>query len=303
MINWKLKDFDNPPFILQNSERLIIQKNAEVSKNGDLIKAGHYRPAEVVKLLKAYSIGKISIDEDTELAKCFYCESNSEVVASLQVEHYRPKGAIHDKDRKVVLGSFGYYWLGLEWTNLILSCSKCNNRGAKGNIFTTKNRNVLIGTNLNRKKTVFDRRNCRADKTPLKDEKPDLLHPEIDNSYKYLKFNASGEILPKLNRGKRTIEICKLDRRPLNIARANVVRQFQDSFLEVVEYERNGLIKLASVEEFFLPKCKKLRQNFKKELPYTLLSRYMLEEFEDFFVSIIPNPYKSYLRNAFIKSA
>nr|WP_294861596.1 hypothetical protein [uncultured Fluviicola sp.] len=303
MINWKLKDFSSPPPILRNSERLIIQKNAEVSKNGDLIKPGHYRPSEVVTLLKAYSIGKASIDEDMELAKCFYCESNSEVVASLQVEHYRPKGAIHDSNRKVLNGSFGYYWLGLEWSNLILSCSKCNGRGAKGNIFTTMNSNIFQGTSLNRRKTRFDGRNCRADQDPLKDEKPDLLHPEIDNSYKYLKFNASGEILPKLNRGKRTIEICKLDRRSLNIARANIVRQFQDSFLEVVEYERNGLIKLASVEGFFLPKCKKLRQNFKRELPYTLLSRYMLEEFEEFFVSIVPNPYKSYLRSAFIKSA
>lgn len=281
---------------------MVIQKDAEVLKDGDLIKASHYRPKEVVRLLKAYSIGKTSIDEDRELAKCFYCESTSEVVASLQVEHYRPKGALHDENRKIISGSFGYYWLALEWSNLILSCSKCNGRGAKGNIFTAAQKNIFTGTILNKSKTKFNRKKCLPNLPPLKDEKPDLLHPEVDNSYKYLKFNSLGEIEHKLKRGKRTIDICKLDRKTLNIARANIIRQFQDSFLEVVEYERNGLLMTSNLEDFFIPKCKKLRSNFRKDLPYTLLSRYMIEEFEDFFVSILPAPFQVYLRSAFAKS-
>lgn len=302
MINWRIKNFNKPPEILHDSVRLSVQINAEINRDGDYVSSNHYRPDSVVCLLKAYSIGKTSIDEDNELAKCFYCESTSEVVATLQVEHYRPKGAIHDENRRIVPGSYGYYWLGMEWTNLILSCPKCNGRGAKGNIFTVRNKNVLKGSSLNHKKDRFHFRNSRADRFPLKSERPDLLHPEIDNSYLYLKFNSLGEIFPKSYRGKRTIVICKLDRRTLNIARINVIKQFQDSFLEVVEYEKNGLIQMDQIEDFFIVKCKKLRKNFDKEKPYTLLSRYMLEEFEDFFVSKIPENYKASLRSAFYKS-
>lgn len=303
MINWRIKDFANPPAILQDALRLAVQSDAETRFDGKLFKSSHYRPREVIFLLKAYSLGKLTFDPNTEFAKCFYCESTSEVVASLQVEHYRPKAATHDNNRRSIPGTFGYYWLGVEWTNLILSCPKCNGSGAKGNVFTTKNRNEFIGTSLNVAKTGFDRAKSRADLSPLKDEQPDLLHPEIDNSYKYLKFNSLGDISHKLSRGKRTIEICKLDRRPLTIARYQVIKQFQDSFLEIVEYERNGMINQSQLVSFFIPKCAQLRNNYKREKPYTLLSRYMIEEFEDFFVSIIPNPYKSYLRTAFSKTS
>ena len=302
MINWRIKDFDVVPSILEDSTRLRIQLNAESAKDGDCFKSNHYGPDSVLGLLKAYSIGKNNFDSDKELAKCYYCESTSEVVASLQIEHYRPKSAIHDNNRQLIPSTSGYYWLGLEWTNLILACSKCNNRGAKGNIFTTKNENEKTGTSLTFCKTKFDRSISRADKAPLLNEIPDLLHPEINNSYRYLKFNSLGEIDYKLYRGKRTIEICKLDRSELNIARSQLIKRFQDSFIEVIEFYLEGLIDLNQIEEFFLRKCIKLREYYTRENPYTLLSRYMLEEFESFFVSIIPTRYKTHLRNAFIKS-
>ncbi|MBD8542609.1 HNH endonuclease [Oxalobacteraceae sp. CFBP 8761] len=55
--------------------------------------------------------------------KCAYCESSYAAVHPMDVEHYRPKGAVFDdKDHP------GYWWLAAEWTNLLPSCIDCNRR-------------------------------------------------------------------------------------------------------------------------------------------------------------------------------
>jgi hypothetical protein len=44
--------------------------------------------------------------------KCAFCETNTHAGAHKDVEHYRYKSL--------------YYWLGYEWTNLLLACQICN---------------------------------------------------------------------------------------------------------------------------------------------------------------------------------
>ena len=51
--------------------------------------------------------------------KCAYCERQLEK-GSFEVEHYRPKGAVDGCDHP------GYWWLALEWTNLLPTCAACN---------------------------------------------------------------------------------------------------------------------------------------------------------------------------------
>ena len=51
--------------------------------------------------------------------KCAYCERQLEK-GSFEVEHYRPKGHVHGCDHP------GYWWLALEWTNLLPACAACN---------------------------------------------------------------------------------------------------------------------------------------------------------------------------------
>lgn len=55
--------------------------------------------------------------------KCAYCESSYAGTQPVDVEHYRPKGAvvINGKPRKP-----GYYWLAARWENLLPSCIDCN---------------------------------------------------------------------------------------------------------------------------------------------------------------------------------
>lgn len=53
--------------------------------------------------------------------KCAYCESYYAQSQPVDVEHYRPKGKVDG-----VEGHPGYWWLGMDWTNLLPSCIDCN---------------------------------------------------------------------------------------------------------------------------------------------------------------------------------
>jgi len=55
--------------------------------------------------------------------KCAYCEARYEIVGPVDIEHYRPKGAV-DGDA----AHRGYWWLGAAWENLLPSCIDCNRR-------------------------------------------------------------------------------------------------------------------------------------------------------------------------------
>ena len=52
--------------------------------------------------------------------KCAYCESQDSGSAQTDVEHYRPKGKVYGQEHP------GYWWLAMDWTNLVLSCMHCN---------------------------------------------------------------------------------------------------------------------------------------------------------------------------------
>jgi uncharacterized protein (TIGR02646 family) len=55
--------------------------------------------------------------------KCAYCESFYASTQPVDVEHYRPKGEVEG-----VAEHPGYWWLAMEWTNLLPSCIDCNRR-------------------------------------------------------------------------------------------------------------------------------------------------------------------------------
>lgn len=55
--------------------------------------------------------------------KCAYCESFYASTAPVDVEHYRPKGAVHED-----AAHQGYWWLGMDWDNLLPSCIDCNRK-------------------------------------------------------------------------------------------------------------------------------------------------------------------------------
>ncbi|WP_439630812.1 hypothetical protein [Shinella sp.] len=59
--------------------------------------------------------------------KCAYCESKIAGSQDTDIEHYRPKGRVTDAVRNGVT-HHGYWWLAMDWTNLVLACMHCNQR-------------------------------------------------------------------------------------------------------------------------------------------------------------------------------
>jgi hypothetical protein len=55
--------------------------------------------------------------------KCAYCESKITPGFAWEVEHFRPKKSVAERPDHP-----GYYWLAYEWTNLLPSCTLCNQR-------------------------------------------------------------------------------------------------------------------------------------------------------------------------------
>lgn len=208
-----IKDFDTPPAILVNAHRRNKVKQAVADQSANHITGSDYSPAAVKTLLEAiYN------------AKCSYCESTVKQVAALQVEHYRPKkGVAEDASHK------GYYWLSVEWTNLLLGCPACNGQGAKGNKFPVAGTRV-VAQNPFGADGVFSRNIMYPGVSPLSDERPLLLNPELDDPDQHLKYTAFGLLNSATVRGKATIGICDLNRDSLLVERQRIVNQLLDQF-------------------------------------------------------------------------
>ncbi len=195
------KDYEQVPSGLKEAER----KREAALMEGNLhdFSANYYAHDSVKEKLR-------EIYRD----KCAYCECKTSEGVPLQVEHYRPKkNPTEDK------GHPGYYWIGYEWSNLLLSCAKCNR--AKSNQFPIEGVRV--------KSPQADRAEWRADSESFKAENSLLLNPELDYPEEHLVFFPDGNIKEKdgSQRGRKTIEICELNREDLEIARKAVVDGFR----------------------------------------------------------------------------
>jgi hypothetical protein len=71
-----------------------------------------YKDDEVKRALEALFHGK-----------CAYCETFFANSAPVDVEHYRPKGRVAEDTSHP-----GYWWLAMDWHNLLPSCIDCNRR-------------------------------------------------------------------------------------------------------------------------------------------------------------------------------
>lgn len=277
------KDFDAPPAILLNDTRMGLMRTAVANGNARHFSTDHYGPDEVKTLL-----------ESIYHKKCSYCESTVTQVASLQVEHYRPKNAVSDDETHP-----GYFWLSLEWSNLVLACPACNGQGAKGNKFP------ILGSRV-RSQHPFDETgnyvpgNLRADQPPHSEELPLLLHPEIDDPDEHLKFTEMGQIEGITERGIKTIEICKLNRDPLLLERQKIVNNFLKQCGIIFAGKEAGILGEQGVY-FLLNHQLKLLKNHQDDpnAPYTSFATYLLDHPEECIITRIEPLFHADFRRAF----
>lgn len=78
---------------------------------------------------KSFSFGVYKRDDVKRLlhqmfhGKCAYCETFYSASQPMDVEHFRPKGAVAEDDDHP-----GYWWLAMKWDNLLPSCIDCNRK-------------------------------------------------------------------------------------------------------------------------------------------------------------------------------
>jgi len=243
--------------------------------------------------------GKTQSRVRDELNKDYYCKcAYCETYCKAEIEHYRPKKGVtglaktHD----------GYYWLAYEWSNLLPSCRYCNTEGGKGNHFTIKDESNRIS------KPEFDIANkldiakCLITKSPLKDEEPYLLHPEIDNSKKHLGFKINNkkegidiiEIDTKLNdksKGSETIRITNLNREYLRLSRLQeCIIIFKEKINLIFKLRNCNLLKtdndLAEALIITFEEIEECTKNEKRQ--HTLLNWFALASIDNFKNIVCP---------------
>jgi hypothetical protein len=201
-----VKDLIDIPSHLSQASTLAETQTAIATENGNLY-ASNYKHSTVKDKLSL-------IYKD----KCAYCESDITQGAPLQVEHYRPKAKVDKKDLAAGEAHKGYYWLGNEWSNLLLACQKCNQQGAKGNRFPIEGNRLFTPT---------------ADPThyfilhqTMLDEKPLLLNPELVDPIDHLELDQNGGLQGKSEQGRISIEIYNLNRDGLITRRLKIIQEF-----------------------------------------------------------------------------
>lgn len=213
--------------------------------------------------------------------KCAYCEQCCE---DLEIEHYRPKDG-------------GYYWLGNEWSNLLIACSKCNKK--KGAKFPTIHRQYvpLESDNLNYAILPTDKR--------LLYELPLILNPELFDSdgepTLHFGFDKDAVIYGKTLEGIFTINVCQLNRDWLVKERKKLLdtlfKQLEEACLM---WEVNNLTD-KGIKEVIIKTFNQICNAQEKDNPFSLWGKYLFENFEICFISRLALRYQSGIKIAFQK--
>lgn len=146
--------------------------------------------------------------------KCAYCGGRFSAGSDMDVEHYRPKAEVtlnrkrssivkivNHNDEEVT--HLGYYWLAYDPQNLLFACNRCN-RAEKKSQFP-----------------IRGPRACCPDDS-LDDELPLLLNPyrvKKPTDHFQVFDEKSGFLEGVSDEGKKTIDVCGLNRENLLIAR------------------------------------------------------------------------------------
>ena len=274
----KYKNNSVPEILLNPGCKRKIKK-AVVNENGNIFNGYYYKNKTVTDELKAFSLQKNEL-ENNDIPKCYYCESQIDFAATLQVEHYRPKANVDKKDTKGKEHK-GYYWLGCEWTNLLLACPACNGKNTKGNRFPIENIRAEPHNPIN-SKNELNREKCLATKIPLISEKPVLINPEIDKTEEHFTFNFNAEIIGITNRARRTIAILDLNREALKYERRKLFSKILSDIKVIFEGYGHDENRKDYMSFLIKKQCEKIIAKQEPYKKYSLWAKCFNENFEKY---------------------
>lgn len=219
--------------------------------------------------------------------KCAYCEASIEPVTYGDIEHFRPKSA-YQQGKTEPLVYPGYYWLAMDWNNLLLACDKCN-RTYKKNLFP-------IVSESRRNKT----HSCDLNEEPL------LLNP-CDEDFEpiiHIRFRESGEVYSPEGKGSKgyiTIETYGLYNKILTEKRRELAVEIADrktqisTNLKTIEFILRFPRSTGSKEVIEL-NIKDLELNYNRLIratssaaPYSEMATQLTNKFFEEYKSVIEN--------------
>ncbi|MNY25095.1 hypothetical protein D3C86_1588530 [compost metagenome] len=208
--------------------------------------------------------------------KCAYCESSYGAVYDGDVEHFRPKGKVAEKDPPTP----GYYWLANEWSNLYLACQHCNQRrkhvlaGATEAVGYGKLDQFPIAKETKRLKT-------HTDLLRKEDSSRLLLDPCKDDPTKHLAYeDKEGVVIPLTIKGQKSVEVYVLQRPLLVQERKKQLILLFDQ-IGRVKRELERLNKDSGVDQkrYFEKEFEALIAYTKPESIYAGMSRFFVKKF------------------------
>ena len=231
---------------------------------------------------------------DLYFDKCAFCETSIKPAATPNVEHFRPKASISG------VNDNGYYWLGYEWSNLLLACPACN--GAKGTKFPLHTGTHIINHPADALGNI-DYAQFPQYQGYLTKERPLLINPEYWKPEKLMYFDYFCKLRPIKNNilAITTIEEIKLNRIPLIIDRQSKV----DEIVIRIEQQicaRYGSDPLTDNQYRYQLNLifKDIISRLDKTAEYTLLGRCMIERFDEIILEDIEPEFHKEITDHFI---
>lgn len=185
--------------------------------------------------------------------KCCYCESRFGATSYGAVEHFRPKGSVQQRHNRSMRYP-GYYWLAYTWTNLFVSCDRCNT--------THKRSRFPLADESSRAQSHHD---------DVDAEQPLFVDPAQEDPRQHIRFRGAA-VVSITARGKETIEGMGLRRPALEEARREKLDNLR-VFRYIVEIsELEGSIEAGLVE------CarKRLQEALEPSAEYSAMARDLL---------------------------
>ncbi len=276
--NNRKKDFPIPERLQKASAELEnIARNVDKKQIKDVI----YKGIKTENGEKIYTVRDTL--KEIYYNKCAYCEIMEH---KPEIEHYRPKKEVkEDKTHQ------GYYWLCYEWTNLIPSCHNCNTENGKRTQFP------IMGDRVNSPSFLIsnqklDKEQCKAENSPLINERPYLFHPEIDTPETAFEFKINGAIrgIDHLGRGRQTARICDLNRENLKYRRQIIIDDYKKCISESLDDYFDGTINERSFRKKLLFVFLKIRINSQPNKEFSLVSKYIESDFDQIIPPLLPTP-------------
>ena len=223
--------------------------------------------------------------EDLFQGKCAYCESRYEGMQPVDVEHWRPKAKIVDKEGDI---EPGYYWLAADWDNLLPSCIDCNRERTQ---VLMPSREIRTVGKANR--FPLEPGSVRA-RTPddVALELPLLLNPCYDQPQEHLEFIHEGVVRPRQQgsgapspKGEASVEVYALNRTGLVHSRLEVLLLIQqrmytiERLLEILDGEDLSERVQAIAEDLLGYELAVLSRFRHSDQPYSQMARQVIDPF------------------------